>query len=551
MLKVLLAVGLLGQADLGGSRITATMGAVNVHRGQRVLSASPGVAVVLGDRLATSANGGAIWYYNGSAVVYLGGGCETLTELSGDVLNLTVTQGEVRVVASGDSQVRLRWSGAASDGRRGVVVEGAPDAYAAIDRGILRIQRSPGRTKFYCEQGQSRVFIGRPANASSPIATDIQLTAWQNEQGVLLSEGSQLVVSDTGQVEGPAPVNLQDWTLDPVALRLAQTLALRDQKRERETDDEEPESPPEEEDQPDAPDADAFGSQIQATAGISLALGGTSGSTSFGSSGALFSDAQQESVNLAFPGSIHLVTAQNSYIFSDVRLTAADGFPTTRQFWSIGLGEAPTSQVRTDFVTGTGLTPRTVAIPGFDAYIVQLDQYGVPDPAGNNPSSGQLGVAGLVGSTPQSPSIQGAAPLVDERAAINDRATFALGELAVGASGDNPVFDLRRSDQDRTIVKDPGGDDDKDVVTPNPDVTFTDTPDYKFFPQVPLPGVKVPTAFRNAPTFGGLTRSREDFLRKAAFTTLVAEQLHDYARRTGQTRFVVDGKIVDITGYRR
>ena len=40
------------------------------------------------------------------------------------------------------------------------------------------------------------------------------------------------------------------------------------------------------------------------------------------------------------------------------------------------------------------------------------------------------------------------------------------------------------------------------------------------------------------------------FLRKAAVTTLMARELAGFARRTGQTRFVVDGKILDITGYR-
>ena len=49
----------------------------------------------------------------------------------------------------------------------------------------------------------------------------------------------------------------------------------------------------------------------------------------------------------------------------------------------------------------------------------------------------------------------------------------------------------------------------------------------------------------NRPTFRKL-----GFLRKAAVTTLMADQLRGYARRTGQTRFVVDGKILDITGYK-
>ena len=45
--------------------------------------------------------------------------------------------------------------------------------------------------------------------------------------------------------------------------------------------------------------------------------------------------------------------------------------------------------------------------------------------------------------------------------------------------------------------------------------------------------------------------SRLDQVRAAAATTLMAEKLFDFSKRTGQTRFLVDGnKIIDISGYR-
>src|SRR5262249_33702995 len=125
----------------------------------------------------------------------------------------------------------------------------------------------------------------------------------------------------------------------------------------------------------------------------------------------------------------------------------------------------------------------------------------------------------------------------------------------------------RRSDQDRSIIKDPGGNDDRDTVIRNPDVTLVNAdghldangnpvkPDNKFFPEIPVPnGVKVPDTIdplANKPSFGGLSNSSPDVLRKAAFTTLMANRLFDASTRTGQTRFVLDGKIVDITGFRR
>jgi hypothetical protein len=47
------------------------------------------------------------------------------------------------------------------------------------------------------------------------------------------------------------------------------------------------------------------------------------------------------------------------------------------------------------------------------------------------------------------------------------------------------------------------------------------------------------------PTYGGL-----NLIEKAGFTTLMANSLYAYSRRTGQTRFVVDHRVVDISGYR-
>src|SRR5262249_49455703 len=157
-------------------------------------------------------------------------------------------------------------------------------------------------------------------------------------------------------------------------------------------------------------------------------------------------------------------------------------------YWAIGVGTPPTGQVSTDFRTGTNPVPATVRIPHSDAYLVRLDQFGIPDPAVTNsllPSANTVGIFGLLGKPPISPQIRGASPLLDNRAAFNDRATFALGELALENQGNRPVLDIRRSDQDRQIIKSPRGDD-FDQVTPNPTVNFTKVRDAKFFPDVPF-----------------------------------------------------------------
>jgi hypothetical protein len=217
-----------------------------------------------------------------------------------------------------------------------------------------------------------------------------------------------------------------------------------------------------------------------------------------------------------------------------------------KQYWSIGLGTPTTTQVATDFRTGSAPIPQTLTIPGFHAYLVHLSQYGIPDLATSNAANAAaLGISGLLGTTPQAPRIVGATPLTDSRAVFNDRATFALGEFALSTTQSHPEFFVRNSDQDRQIIKSPTGNDNLDIIHPNPNVTFTQVKDNKFFPELPYVFVPAQSPIKVLPTYGGLS-----LLQKAAFTTLVADSLYAYSRRTGQVRFVVDGRIIDISGYR-
>lgn len=322
--------------------------------------------------------------------------------------------------------------------------------------------------------------------------------------------------------------------------------------------------PPEVDNVPDSEDNASSGANTQValgTSGINLALGNVSLSTAAGGAGGLFTDANQATnagmltvagaglpAGANFPGNIHPVTSETIHSFTDVNVVFSDGFPLFRQFWSIGIGTPPTTQVSTGVNTGTSPTPDTVVVPQFGAYIVRLDQYGLTDPASDAAANDtSVSISGLVGANPQNPNIQGATPLLDERAEINDGLTFALGELAVDLNGSTPQLVVRRSDQDRMIVKDPGGNDANDQVTVNTQVTeFVDQADPLFFPTnatVKVPG-RGPDLLTNRPSYRTL-----DPLRKAAATTLMADQLFEYSRRTGQTRFVIDGKILDISGY--
>lgn len=315
---------------------------------------------------------------------------------------------------------------------------------------------------------------------------------------------------------------------------------------------------------PGTQDDDAIRTTTNTFAGSSsLSLGSFFGSTSTAASGAAGNDANQQTFQgmLAngdpFPGSIHLITAEQQYNFDSVKLNPAEttaifGLSTDPKYFSIGTGTPPVGQVVTNFFTGTNAVPTVVDVPRFDAYVVLLDQYNYPDPVRSPPTI--VGITGLTGDPPTSPLVVGATPLLDDRSPtrqLNSGATFALGDFLVEQvteAGKPPQlrFAIRRSDQDRLIIKDPGGNDALDEVTPNADVEFVDVVDPRFLPQTPL--VKAPVSDTFDKT--GTGYAQQSLLRRAAFTTLIADQLKDFSGRTGQTRFVVDGKIIDISGYR-
>jgi hypothetical protein len=306
-------------------------------------------------------------------------------------------------------------------------------------------------------------------------------------------------------------------------------------------------------------------------------LGSLSGATGAGFSAATFADANQDtlagmltrpytgspslSAGAPFPGNIHLVTSETAYAFGDVALTAAESNAIFQGqdavYYSIGVGPHPTGQVTTDFFTGTDPTPTVLEVPRFDSYLVRLDEYGIPDST-LDPEAGlnnTVGITGLTGNPPTAPSINGATPLADERASFNERATFALGEFRLTQDENGRlVLAIRRSDQDRLIVKDPGGNDVLDQVTVNEQVSSFDlVQDPRFLPQVPAVFVPSQGSFSRA----GTQFSSLDQLRRAAATRLAAEALHDYSLRTGQTRFVLRDqdlnreRILDITGFQR
>ncbi len=437
-----------------------------------------------------------------------------------------------------------------------------------MKRGILRSAITAAGTRFWAEKGTAQL-TSREQQAARQRRSVIKMVSFQtdddqNAAKMTLKEGQQVLYVPGKGFDAPVDGNAKDWAIDPQQMMV--TIGQARSQATRSADAADPNA-----DQGEGTSSDGLNSQASTTAGVNFSLGNTLASTAASSGGGLFTDANQNSLSgqltspfrgllagAAFPGNIHLVTGEQTYTFNDVTLSPTESITApqvSKEYWSIGLGALPAGQITTGIGAGTSATPDAIRIPQVEAFVVRLDQYGIADPASSTAVPNQnFAVTGLAGNAPFNPEIVGATPLTDSRGPnqINDRATFALGELSVSQQGNNPQIGMRRSDQDRKIVKDPNGNDNLDQITPNADVTaFNDVADPRFFTQVPTvkaPAPAIPNvrdALTNIPRY-----STSDNLRRAASTTLTAEKLSGFANRTGQTRFVIDGRIVDITGYR-
>lgn len=559
--------------------VTATLGSVHLLRGPTQFRAGLGSEVRTGDVFEIGAEGGAALLLDGDQVIYLGPDARAVVDGLPGRRTLRLDRGEARAAAAGVGRLRIA----------------TPTADARVARGILSVAATPSGTRLWAEGGSAEV---TPA-----VGSGVKLASGAGP--VALAEGQQVIVPPGGGPGTPAPGDGRGWSIPIDRMQLASAAALSRVRKVKLAEEavnataEELARPssqlpgaiqPRPSSEPAVPPAPELAAQPQpgqpqgtpdqaadqqtaqspteddaayqpivlsqpnttaSTSAISLALGAPTTSAAVGAGGGLFSDAQQDSLNPLFPGNIHLITAESAYAIRGTRLRPGDGFPSTREYFSIGLGPSPTSQVVTTFRTGSDPIPSTLRIPRSDAYLIRFpqNQFGVPDPATNpdRNATPQLGIAGLLGATPTAPQVRGATPLTDPRAVFNDRATFALGEFALQTDArDRPVVSLRRSDQDRQIIKSPDGNDNADRVTPNSrDANFRLQPDPRFFPELPAVNVPVDVATKNPPTVNQL-----DVVRRAALTTLLADRLNGFARRTGQTRFNVGGQIVDITGYR-
>jgi hypothetical protein len=506
-------------------QFTISTGSVVLTRDGQQLAAGSRAGILPGDTLSTGPDGAAAVNLPGGVFAYLG--ANTRVEFNGrEGTALRLQSGELRVLVGGDENSQLK----------------IPQGTLQLTRGAFRIRSAEQQLRVGAEAGTLRA----------------SLTSGQT---IDLDQGREFSIRG-GQLQQPIALAATGWQLD--VERLLAAALEEEMRRRRRVSQPDPARGADESVEP-GPRPGATQNQV-AAASISAAAVGSSASPGLSASAGLFSDAAQFTLQgqlngnpaTPFPGNIHLVTAETRYGLPGVNLNAAERNAifsgNNPAYFSIGRGAPPSGQVTTSFNTASNAQPTAFAIPGFNFHVVRLDQYGpidaALDPVGAQNSN--VGYAGLLGTNPTAPIINGTNPLRDERAQINDGATFALGEFRLRPNGgaDNNTFELavRRSDQDRTIVKDPGGNDANDVVTTNPEVAaFDDVADPRFLPAAPTVKVPRPGSYNADPT----RFSRLNTVRRAAATTILANQLQDYARRTGQTRFVIDGRVIDISGYRR
>lgn len=270
-----------------------------------------------------------------------------------------------------------------------------------------------------------------------------------------------------------------------------------------------------------------------------------------------------------------------------------------------------TNLVTEDFVEIERITPVldssgnpvVVPVPGTTLQVVNFgDQLATSDPFPSDgfvaepaDASSLLATTGIAtGPTPDRNIRIGQGLKDPDGAALNPNLTYGLGQVRLeNTGGGNLSIAIRRSDQDRLLDPDGGFDNDDPSsferdeainVTPNPAVTYrtaqtSDIPTDELttttvngpeevvfvddrrgagYPNDDFPYVadlngqsglsdRLPASFSRSPSLQTLAPNGNG---KRVMTTILAESLKDFTQRTGQTRFVVDGQLIDISGYR-
>lgn len=529
-LLLMAAFGQLRAPDGGLGRFTATGGSVSLVRAGQAAPAAFGVSIRRGDRVATAAGSGAAAFLDTGVSFYLGASTDVGINDDNRGTILDVRQGQARVISENPFLID------------------APTATARVEKGILWVSVSSAGVRFWSQRGVAT--IAKKGQPVGQVQSPIRPVAYQQAANtVQLEPGSEVTIQPNGAIFGPVPATAQGWDISVDELQLAgaaaasrgrvadrlTTLAQSSQQQQPNQDQQQPEGTQEE--------TNALANLVSGTGGVQLALSGGGGSSASGALGSFTGSASGGGFS-AFPTSVS--TVQTEYNLQGVSLNPNDNFasnPDTlvttagNAYWSISLGAAPTQQVSAgangfypaanpQSATQSDPVPVTLTIPHFNASVVQMHFQNVQfDWTGTQPvvDAAQgfdptISTSGAVASTgtaptvpnpafptlpPGQPIVTNATPVPDNQGARAPTANFGFGDIRLRRVGNLAFFSVRRSDVNTSV-----------------------------------PGA--------VPTYGSL-----DLLHKAAVTTVLADQLYSVSQRTGATRFVIDGQIIDITGYRR
>lgn len=580
---------------------TWTVGTAVVSRGDQNYALQAASGILDGDVLRMQAGAGAGVDLRRQRQVMFAPTTEVVIRTQGPAASVNIAYGEVRGLSAGalelhtpQAKVSLN-SGIvrAKVGPTGTAVwcesGKATIVYDVADRAVSDVRRVAARL------AQETLVLGAgeavliPASGGGAQSIDPISEAWANFQSLQLRGAAAASRSNKGQyIAGSANSDRSQYQ---------QQMANNQQQQAQQQATTQPAEPNQDTETTSQTDiAVALGPSLQLSA-----LGSGAGVTGSGGSG---SDAGQFSVgqSLGLIGSfetsvvnngvitgteqlnqfdtfddyIHIVTAENVFTINN-----SDAKPTDLSSAYFSVATDPTNFRPTyDHIT-PGSSPgigradaKPIAVPGTNLHVVSWGNLAnVPDGVANqdpalgpsvldpgfDPNGALLGqelggVAGSLGGDPPGVVPNGGSAndlprfnpdfgLVNigsgetDGGSINQKLTYLFGAFRFSRNDDGGIeVATRASDQDRQFEDFFGG----FGVDPNDDVDFarveTDSAFNRFFP---FRYNRTPTAIRDL-----------DAAHRSALTVMAGEALQTYARRTGQTRFVIDGQLIDITGYR-
>lgn len=507
----------------------------------------------------------------GNSLVYLGAETTAQILMGEGQPTLQLHSGQVRAVITGQPGLRI--------------VSTTTDTLAV--EGILRVAVEPSATRVASEQGLAQV-----QHPSAQSQNAIALTSYAQLETTTLQPGQQVVIPSASDGSGDAaPVVIEEEqdeqdTIDVESLQqqAADSAQVQQQNQFATT-----------------PTSTTRGAgatnqrttpqnnNIAAAPGLGFGFGAFASASSLPAFGGLTADFNQRTDNGkltvigngvdeavvrqvdpagpdqnliaggVFKGSIQFVTSENRTI-NDVGLE--NDLPSP-QFWSIANFTSNNADDYDLIVSDAGNTFSNPAIEAVDGSVIRLSdgralvRYDASEIANADPVSGNSNPAGLIAGNSDSGSLAGSNPSdsynlsvatftpdSSDSDVLNDRLTYVLGQVVLREDNGNLIVGIRRSDQDRLIDFNMAPN--VDEVSANNDVIYRRATPEDLSNQVfgePQAGDIVPDSFNRPVSLSNLgANSRE------AITQIMASGLSGFAQRTGQTRFVVDGQIIDIAG---